>query len=143
MEKRKLITTTGLLLLATVTCNAQDISTSKLANTVWTYEYNGIFEFLEFSKDSIWETSYSSYSHNTIRYSKPYYLSEDKKEPFNMKKVGTSTSGKYLLRWNMKMKEKEYCEITTLTKDTLVLFFEAQPHYIGAADISFTYKRVR
>ena len=60
-----------------------------------------------------------------------------------MKKVGTSTSGKYLLRWNMKMKEKEYCEITTLTKDTLVLFFEAQPHYIGAADISFTYKRVR
>ena len=142
--KRNLFLIASSLGLITM-CNAQIATNTQLTNTIWMYKNkeDNLIRFLEFTNDSIWESSYRSYNHRIIRYSKPYYLSNYKNEPFDLKKVGTSTAGKYLLRWNMTMKEKEYCEITTLTKDSLVLFFEAKPHYIGAADVYRTFKRVR
>ena len=142
MEKRKLFLSVCFLLIIKIICYAQIISTHLLVNTTWQHEKNNkVTRYLDFTKDSI-IVSYNYYN-ETIIYSKPYYLSNNKDEPFNMEKVGTSTSGKYLFLWNLTMKEKEYCEITTLTEDSLVLFFEAKPHYIGAADVYRTFKRVR
>ncbi len=144
MKKRNLFLLVGIFLSITTLCDAQTVSVNQLVNTKWYCgENKSIDEFMEFSKDSIRQSYENLYIHRTITFSKPFYLSNNKKEVFDMKKVGTPTSGKYLLRWNMKMKGKEYCEITTLTKDSLVLFFEAQPNHIGAEDVYFTYKRVR
>lgn len=144
MKKAKLILIITLLLMTISMCNAQVINSSQLANTVWINETeSGNSETLEFTKDSVRISSYYPRLKDTVKYSKPFYLSNNKNESFDMKKVGTPTSGKYLLNWNMWMKGKEYCEITTLTEDSLVLFYEAKPNHIGAEDVYFTYKRIR
>ena len=72
----------------------------------------------------------------------PYYLSNDKSAEFDMKKVGRSTSGKYLFEWNTKMNDKNCCEITSLTKDTLVLYREPKPFNVGGGG-KWTYVQVR
>ena len=47
------------------------------------------------------------------------------------------------MEYNHTLNEMEYCEITKCTEDSLVLFFEWQPGYIGGGDHSVTYTRVK
>lgn len=136
-----------LCLIMTISANnyAQSFTKANLNNTKWQKNSNekNYVETLEFTRDSIIYTSYNGYNNNKIRFSKPYYLSNDKKEQFQNKKVKGTTSGKFIICWNRALRWTEYCQITKLSKDTLGLFYEAQPNYIGAANIYRTYKRIR
>lgn len=140
MKKVKLFLIVGFMLLTSCCCIAQTVS--DLINTKWKYEKRGIAHFIEFTKDSIIETRYNYYDGFNLSFSKPYYLSEVLSTCFDKTKVGTPTSGKYLLYWNEKLHIVEYCEIKELSADSLVLFYEAKPNYVGAADVYITYKRL-
>lgn len=139
MKKVKLFLIVGFIQIVNLSCNAQKCST--LINTKWKYERHGVTYYKEFKKDSIIEIRCSSYDGSKISFSKPYYLSEVLSTCFDKTKVGTPTSGKYLLYWNEKLHKVEYCEIKELSADSLVLFYEAKPNYVGAADVYITYKR--
>lgn len=128
------------VLLAT-TCNAQFFSTKNLIGTKWECT-DGDIEYYEFTNDSIIESIYFPYN-GWAGCSKPFYLSDVKNESFDSTKIGTETSGRYLLTYNKKTKCTEYCEITKLTPDTLELFYEAKENHIGAANMYFTYRRVK
>lgn len=122
-------------------CNAQ--TASELVNTKWVWERQRGDEIMEFSRYSVRFSCYNVYTKRTITYSKPYYLSDTKTGPFDFDKVGKNTSGSFLHFWNQKLHENEYCEITELTDNTLVLFFEARPNHIGSEDTYVTYKRIK
>lgn len=132
-----------LCLIMTISANnyAQSFTKANLSNTKWQKiekKTNCVdVDILEFTQDSLIRTLFN------YPISKPYYLSNDKKEQFQNKKVKEATSGKYIICWNSATHHTEYCQITKLSKDTLVLFYEAQPNYIGAANIYITYKRIR
>lgn len=131
-----------LLTVGMMACNAQLFSTKNLIGTKWECT-DGDIEYYEFTNDSIIESIYFPYTNRWAGCSKAYYLSNNKKESFDSTKVGVETYGKFLLCLNRVTNETEYCEITKLTSDTLVLFYEAQNGYIGAANMYFTYKRVK
>lgn len=141
MKRVKLFLIVGLMQLAYCCCTAQ--TALALVNTKWKYEYHGLVHFMEFTKASIIETLYNSYDGSKTSFSKPYYLSEILSTRFDNRKVGTPTSGKYLLCWNDKLHEVEDCEIKELSADSLVLFFAAKPNYVGSGDVYRTYRRVR
>lgn len=122
-------------------CNAQ--TSSELTGTKWVLEELMKKNILEFTKDSVIETVYYYHDNSKLSYSKPYYLFITKTGPFDFEKVGKKTSGKFLLCWNDVLHGKEYCEITKLTDDTLVLFFEARSNHIGSEDTYVTYKKVK
>ena len=132
---------TACLILSATTCYAQLFSTKNLIGTKWECTDVDI-EYYEFTNDSIIQSIYFPYN-GWSGCSKPFYLSNLKNESFDSKKIGTEASGRYLLTYNNKMKCTEYCEITKLTSDTLVLFYEAKEGYIGAANMYFTYRRVK
>ena len=130
-------------ILSATTCNAQLFSTKNLIGTKWMNEKDGSTYVYEFTGDSILLSLYDIYSADTLRFAKSYYLTNTKKDSFDSTKVGTETFGKFLLMYNKKMKCKEYCEIIELSSDSLILFFEAEEGYIGAANMYFTYRRVK
>ena len=132
-----------LVLFGIMTCNAQGVSLHDLENKTWQEEDNGITFTYEFTKDSVFILRNNTITGKTINVSKPFYLSDVKNESFDSTKVGTETSGRYLLTYNKKTKCTEYCEITKLTPDTLELFYEAKENHIGAANMYFTYRRVK
>lgn len=103
------------------------------------YETN----ILEFSRDSIIDTSKYSLINKTVRYSKPYYLSDNIPTSFDFTKVGKPSQGKYLIDYNDKVQELEYCEIKVLDDNKLILFYEQQDGYIGGADMTVTYTRMK
>lgn len=140
MKKVKLFLIVGFMLLTSCCCIAQTVS--DLINTKWKYEKRGIAHFIEFTKDSIIETRYNYYDGFNLSFSKPYYLSKELSTRFDKTKVGTLTSGKYLLCWNDKLHEIEDCEIKKMSVDSLILFFAAKPNYVGSADVYWTYKRI-
>ena len=114
-----------------------------LVNTKWVNEDRGYVRYLEFEKDFLIETRHNSYENKKISFSKPYYLSDTHEGSFDMNMVGGETTGKYLLRWNKKLCGMEYCEIKAVSEDSLVLFFEAKPNHVGAADHYIKYKRMK
>ena len=123
--------------------HAHTIPVSSLIDTKWECEKgDGDKEILEFKKDSLFRTLIFTIINKAPRMSYPYYLSNDKSAEFDMKKVGRSTSGKYLFEWNSEMNDKNYCEITSLTKDTLVIYWEPKPINVGGGG-KWTYVRVR
>lgn len=129
--------------LLAISSHTQTLSVSNLVGTKWECKENGKSEIWEFKKDSVIETISYKYIQKTRRYTIPFYLSNDKEEPFDMNKVGSNTSGKYLFEWNSKLQCKMYCEISSMTADKLVLFYEAKEDYVGGNDYYETYSRVR
>ena len=129
--------------LSATTCNAQGFSNNDFIGTKWERNRNSGILSYEFTNDSILFTSYDSYSPDTIKYTKPYYLSNIKTESFDSTKVGTKTFGKFLLTYNDVLRCTEYREIIDLTSDSLVLFCEAKKYNIGAANVYRTYRRIK
>ena len=131
------------LVIFAVACKAQIFSSNTLIGTKWESEKDGATYAYEFTRDSILLSLYDIYTADTLRFAKSYYLTNNKNESFDSTKVGIETFGKFLLMYNKKMKCKEYCEIKESSSDTLVLFFEEEDGYVGAANIYFTYRRVK
>ena len=141
MKQLELFMFISLALFTFSFCYAQ--TSSELVGTKWLLEERIKKDVLEFTKDSVIETVYYYHDNSKLSFSKPYYLFITKVGPFDFEKVGRKTSGKFLLCWNDVTHGKEYCEITKLTDNTLVLFFEARSHHIGSEDTYFTYKRIK
>ena len=132
-----------------ICCNAEE-GIPCLAGSEWQYyepgsmDYNqGVLRNVVFSSDTV---RYNSYWYPLKKSSiivKPYYQSDVKPTSFDFSQVGKGNGGRYFVKFNLKLNEMEYCEITKCTEDSLVLFFEGQPGYIGGVDHSVTYTRVR
>ena len=121
----------SMLIVGMMACNAQGFIVNDLIGTKWECNNGVCIESYKFTNDSILETYYFIYSNTTVNYAKPFYLAKNKTESFDFSKVGTETSGRFLLYYNDKMNETEYWEITKQTPDTLILFHEAQDGYVG------------
>ena len=138
-----------LSMVVCICCNAEE-GIPCLAGSEWQYyepgsmDYNqGVLRNVVFSSDTV---RYNSYWYPLKKSSiivKPYYQSDVKPTSFDFSQVGKGNGGRYFVKFNLKLNEMEYCEITKCTEDTLVLFFEGQPGYIGGGDHSVTYTRVR
>ena len=138
-----------LSMVVCICCNAEE-GIPCLAGSEWQYyepgsmDYNqGVLRNVVFSSDTV---RYNSYWYPLKKSSiivKPYYQSDVKPTSFDFSQVGKGNGGRYFVKFNLKLNEMEYCEITKCTEDSLVLFFEGQPGYIGGGDHSITYTRVR
>lgn len=120
-------------------CYSQNL----LMGSKWTKKERHEMNIIVFSRDSIIEISTYSLIQKTIWYSKPYYLSDSIPTSFEFSKVGKPSEGKYLIDYNGKIQELEYCEIKVLNDNNLILFFEQKDGYIGGADMTVTYTRVK
>ena len=132
-----------------ICCNAEE-GIPCLAGTEWQYyepgsmDYNqGVLRNVVFSSDTVRYNSYWYPLKKSTVYSKPYYQCDVKPTSFDFSQVGKGNGGRYFVKFNLKLNEMEYCEITKCTEDSLVLFFEGQPGYIGGVDHSIVYTRVR
>ena len=138
-----------LSMVVCICCNAEE-GIPCLAGSEWQYyepgsmDYNqGVLRNVVFSSDTV---RYNSYWYPLKKSSiivKPYYQSDVKPTSFDFSQVGKGNGGRYFVKFNLKLNEMEYCEITKCTEDSLVLFFEGHPNYIGGVEHSITYTRVK
>ena len=132
-----------------ICCNAEE-GIPCLAGSEWQYyepgsmDYNqGVLRNVIFSTDSVQYNTYWYPLQETTTIINPYYQCDTKPTSFDFSQVGKGNGGRYFVEYNHTLNEMEYCEITKCTEDSLVLFFEWQPGYIGGGDHSVTYTRVR
>ena len=132
-----------------ICCNAEE-GIPCLAGSEWQYyepghvDYDkGVLRNVVFSADTVKYNTYRYLLQKSTVYSKPYYQCDVKPTSFDFSQVGKGNGGRFFVEYNHTLNEMEYCEITKCTEDTLVLFFEGQPGYIGGGDHSVTYTRVR
>ena len=136
-----------LFLMITVVCNAQTaVSINQLNGTSWIRTSPAEEDIVE--KASFSNCSYTS-STEYISVRKvvspfKYYLSPTVPAAFNFSKVGTKTSGKYMIGYNSKMKEIFYYEIIRFDSKKMVLLRKGKPFSIGGAeDLYMTYQRIK
>lgn len=132
-----------------ICCNAEE-GIPCLAGSEWQKYWpgqidptQGELDKLTFYTDSVHQYSYWYPLKKGSVIVKPYYQSDVKPTSFDFSQVGKGNGGRFFVKFNLKLNEMEYCEITKCTEDSLVLFFEGQPGYIGGVDHSVTYTRVR
>ena len=140
---RKLILLLTLICISVCCYSQMQNSQSSLMGKKWIKKERYETNILEFSRDSIIDTSKYSLINKTVRYSKPYYLSDNIPTSFDFTKVGKPSQGKYLIDYNDKVQELEYCEIKALDDNKLILFYEQKDGYIGGADMTVTYTRMK
>ena len=126
---------------------AQEFSVEKLKQGVWRLQTNSAIEktIREFSDSTenltfsvFWEGQWKS---SSVEY--PYYFSQTVPQAFDFSKVGKGEPGKYLVKWNDKMKEFYVLEIVSLSDTYLQLKTGIIDRgAIGGGDI-LTYKNER
>ena len=136
-----------LFLMITAVCNAQTtVSINQLNGTSWIRTSPPDEDIVE--KDYFNNCSYTSSTEyisagkavNTFK----YYLSSTVPAAFDFSKVGTKTSGKYMIGYNSKMKKMFYYEITSFDSKKMVLLRKGKPFSIGGAeDLYMTYQRIK
>ncbi len=137
-----------LFLMITVVCNAQtNVSINQLNGTSWIMTSPPDEDIIE--KASFNNCSYTSSTEYILIKGKAvsrfkYYLSPTVPAAFNFSKVGTKTSGKYMIGYNSKMKEIFYYEIIRFDSKKMVLLRKGKPFSIGGAeDLYMTYQRIK
>ena len=135
-----------LFLMITVVCNAQTtVSINQLNGTSWIRTSPPDEDIVE--KDYFNNCSYTRSTEyisvgkavNTFK----YYLSPTVPAAFDFSKVGTKTSGKYMIGYNSKMKKMFYYEITSFDSKKMVLLRKGNPLSIGGGeDLYMTYQRI-
>ena len=136
-----------LFLMITAVCNAQtNVSINQLNGTSWIMTSPPDEDIVE--KDYFNNCSYTRISEyisvgkavNTFK----YYLSPIVPSAFDFSKVGTKTSGKFLIGYNSKMKKMFYYEITSFDSKKMVLLRKGNPLSIGGGeDLYMTYQRIK
>lgn len=106
-------------------CVAQGVSVEKLKNGVWNRKVTSPTEksFRSFT-DSIEIATYAECTTGkwlSATSYMPYYLSEIEPKEFDYSKVGSNSSGKYLVRWNDKMNKILTMEIDFLSDSVFLL----------------------
>ena len=103
-----------ILLTCNIYCFAQVVVTnSQLSGTTWTIDGDGKVgeDTVTFYADHELNIAYYSLVDITTRFETPYYLSDSIPEIFDHSKVGTSTSGCYLVKYNTKLNAMTVVEI--------------------------------
>ena len=136
-----------LFLMITAVCNAQtNVSINQLNGTSWIMTSPPDEDIVE--KDYFNNCSYTRISEyisvgkavSTFK----YYLSPIVPSAFDFSKVGTKTSGKFLIGYNSKMKKMFYYEITSFDSKKMVLLRKGKLFSIGGAeDLYMTYQRIK
>lgn len=104
------------ILICGISCNAQvTVNTSQLTETKWTIDGGGKIgeDTLTFYKDYELDVAYFPLLKRTSKFTKPYYLSDSIPKTFDHSKVGTSTSGCYIIVYNNNLKRMTVYEIRT------------------------------
>ena len=136
-----------LFLMITVVCNAQTaVSINQLNGTSW-------IRTSPVDKEMVVKYCFNNSSYtNSAEYISvgkavsifKYYLSPTVPAAFDFSKVGTKTSGKFLIGYNSKMKKMFYYEITSFDSKKMVLLRKGKPFSIGGAkDLYLTYQRIK
>ena len=115
------------VLLFCIHCNAQvTVKSSQLIGTKWTIDGGGKVgeDTLTFYKDYQLNVAYYNLVKRTTKFTTPYYLSESIPKIFDHSKVGTSTSGCFLIEYNNKLKRMSISQIRSfdLKKGELVFY---------------------
>ncbi len=136
-----------LFLMITVVCNAQTaVSINQLNGTSWiriSPPDEDIVGKFYFSNCSYTRSSEYISVRKVVSIFK-YYLSPTVPAAFDFSKVGTKTSGKYMIGYNSKMKKMFYYEITSFDSKKMVLLRKGKPFSIGGAeDLYMTYQRIK
>ncbi len=115
------------LLINVLSINAQTYQNDQLIDGKWMCSESEV--------DTIYREFSSIYmKYNRIISEEPlgvssvkYYLSPTIPTKFDFTKVGTKSSGKYIVTYNEELKDFSYVEIKALSKDSLVLYYAWEP----------------
>ena len=137
----------ALFALGSLASIAQEFNIEKLKQGVWRQQTNSDIEkTIRVFSDSTENLTFSVFWEGQWRSSSvdyPYYLSPTIPQTFDFSKVGKGVSGKYLVKWNDKMKEFYVLEIVSLSDTCLQLKTGIIDRgTIGGGDI-LTYKNER
>lgn len=115
------------ILLYGTYCNAQvTVKLSQLIGTKWTIDGGGKVgeDTLTFYSSYMLDVTYFNLLKRTTKFTTPYYLSESIPKTFDHSKVGTSTSGCFLIEYNNKLKRMSISQIRSfdLQKGELVFY---------------------
>ena len=108
------------ILLCNINCTAQvTVTMSQLLGTKWTIDGEGKVgeDTVVFYADHKLNIAYYSLVKITTKFKTPYYLSDSMPKSFDHSKVGTSTSGRYLVEYNTKLERMTVIEVRELDLD--------------------------
>ena len=134
-----------LFCLLCVACVADNVYTTAMLNgTQWIHrDKRGNDDILEFSLTEMTRKFVLQNYSDTIVAEFPYYLTDSIVTAFDYTLVGHSNTGLYVTFYNDAVRDVFSYRITNMNEDSLVFFIEAKEHYVGAADHSIVYTRVR
>lgn len=118
------------ILLCSIYCHAQvTVQLSQLVGTRWTIDGGGKVgeDTLTFYKDKEVDVAYFPLLKRTSVINRPFYLSETFPKFFDHSKVGTSTSGCFIVGYNNKLRRMTVLQIRSfdLAKGEMVFY---NPH---------------
>ena len=147
MQMMKKVIFSALFALGSLASMAQEFNIEKLKQGVWRQQTNSAIEkTIRVFSDSTENLTFSVFWEGQWRSSSvdyPYYLSPAIPQTLDFSKVGKGVSGKYLVKWNDKMKEFYVLEIVSLSDTCLQLKTGIIDRgTIGGGDI-LTYKNER
>ena len=129
---------------------AETISSSQLAGTIWEDVDSKKTETkrsdtITFSAETLTSQSYWPLVDITIKKQFDYYLTDYKPEHFDSTKVGSETSGYYLVTYCKQPKGISWYEILSCDLDTgdMYLLHRMRPGVIGGRDVTIHYKLIR
>lgn len=142
MMKKTLLFMFCLLCIACVAENGY--STAMLNGSQWIHhDKRGNDDILEFSPTVMTRRFMLQNHTDTIVAEFPYYMTDNIVTVFDSSHVGHNATGSYVTFYNDAVRDVFSYRITSMNEDSLVFFIEAKEHYVGAADHSITYTRVK
>lgn len=128
-----------------IACFAENVYTTAMLNgSRWIHhDKRGNDDILEFSPTVMTRRFILQNYTDTIVAEFPYYMTDSIVTVFDNSLVGQSTEGLYVNFYNDAIRDVFSYRITTMNEDSLVFFIEAKDHYVGAADHSIVYTRVK
>lgn len=116
------------ILLCSIYCHAQvTVQLSQLVGTKWTIDGGGKVgeDTLTFYRDTMQKVSYYNLVKRTTRFSTPYYLSNSIPKSFDYSRVGISTSGTFIVKYNKKLNRMTVLQVRNfdLAKGEMVFYY--------------------
>jgi hypothetical protein len=134
-----------LLVLASLSCQAQTFDPSPLIGTKWQRidKFSDPTLTWEFTKTEIKDAVKYKDSEGVDVNVRKYYFSPTIPTKFDWNKVGRNERGKYLVYYVDKSKRMFYLKIESVSNDTLKFWQEADPDAIGGHGGYVLYKRIK
>ena len=134
-----------LLVLASLSCQAQSFDPSQLIGTKWQRvdKFSDPTLTWEFTKTEIKDAVKYKDSEGVDVNVRKYYFSPTIPAKFDWNKVGRNERGKYLVYYVDKSKRMFYLKIESVSNDTLKFWHERDPEAIGGHSSYVFYKRIK